>query len=110
MPLGLLQWLFDYRGRIGLRGLYMRSLVGWFGWPVMLPLGAVLTPGSKVGPVLLSFAFFSWVLCAAVIRRLHDLGYRGRRIMPPPAPWLWLDVHLRQGDAQHNKYGPPPAG
>ena len=108
-PLGFLEWLFGYRGRIGLRGLYWRSLVGWFGWPVMLPLGAVLTPGSKLGPILLSLAFFGWVLCAAVIRRLHDLGHSGWRILPPPTPRLWLDVHLRPGDLGRNRYGRPPA-
>lgn len=109
MPLGLLTWLFSYRGRIGLHGLYWRSLAGWLGWPVMLPLGAVLTPGSKVGPALASLVFFVWVLGAAVIRRLHDLGYSGWRIRPPPNPRLWLDVHLRPGDLGPNRYGSPPA-
>ena len=109
MTLGLLQWLFSYRGRIGLHGLYLRSLVGWFGWPVMLPLGAVLTPESKIGLILLPLAFFVGVHAAAVVRRLHDLGHSGWRIMPPPAPSLWLAVHLRHGDIEHNKYGPPPA-
>ena len=108
MPFGVLRWLFSYRGRIGLHGLYWRSLVGWFGWPVMLPLGAVLTPGSKVGPIVLSLAFFVWVMTAAVVRRLHDLGHSGRRIRPPPSPSLWLDTHLRHGDPGANRWGPPP--
>ena len=107
-PFSALRWLFSYRGRIGLRGLYWRSLVGWFGWPVMLPLGAVLTPGSKVGPIVLSLALFLWVMTAAIVRRLHDLGHSGWRIKPPPSPSLWLDTHLRRGDPGANRWGPPP--
>lgn len=106
---GVLRWLFSYGGRIGLHGLYWRSLVGWFGWPVMLPLGAVLTPGSNIGPIVLSLVFFVWVMTAAVVRRLHDLGYSGRRIRPPPTPRLWLDTHLRRGEPIANRWGPPPA-
>ena len=105
---GALKWLFSYGGRIGLHGLYWRSLIGWFCWPVMLPLGAVLTPGSKVGPIVLSLAFFILVMTSAVVRRLHDLGHSGRRIRPPPSPGLWLDTHLRHGEPGANRWGPPP--
>jgi len=108
IPLGFLSFLFSYRGRIGLRGMYIRSFIGWFGWPVMLPLGAVITPGSYVGPVVVSLLFFFTVQSSGVVRRLHDLGYSGRRLRPPPAPWLWLDTHLRPGEEQPNKWGPPP--
>ena len=109
-PVTVLRWLFSYQGRIGLRGLYWRSLVGWFGWPVMLPLGAVITPGAKVGPIVLSLAFFLLVMTSAVVRRLHDLGYSGWRVRPPPTPSLWLDTHLRPGDSESNRWGPPPLG
>lgn len=108
IPWHVLAWLFSYKGRIGLSGLYLRSLVGWFCWPVMLPLGAVFTPGSWLGPAIASLSFFMLVMTSAVVRRLHDLGHSGRKIRPPPSPQLWLDTHTRAGELGRNRWGPPP--
>ncbi len=74
----------------------------------------VLDQGLNSGGVLQGlFALGTFVPQFAVaVRRMHDIGRRGRWILLgflPVIGWIWLLILLcKPGDAGPNLYGPPP--
>jgi len=83
---GLISLLFGFKGRIGRQQFWLGQLCN------MILTGLVFVPSLAPGteavrlPLLaLAGGLFIWIQSALSVKRLHDFGVTGRRIM---TPWL----------------------
>lgn len=119
-------WLFDARGRVSRRGA---ALIGLGAFVAMLLATAAVDRagwGSAVAMVhhgdplrvLLGLVVVVWISCAsaavfaAMVRRLHDTGASGWRMLIALFPLigaliLFLDL-LQDGQPGDNAFGPDP--
>ena len=106
--------MLGLRGRIGRRK--------WWLWGVAMPLGmavyfTVLLRVVGVTPrytdVLVNGLLF-WPAIAVSVKRWHDRDKSGWWVLVALVPlvgWIWALVQngVLRGDAQANRFGPPPA-
>lgn len=73
----------------------------------------ILSPGLlDIAVLSLAGLFLSWVMLAACVTRLHDMGQTGLWVLiafiPGVALLLWLFLLFAAGEPDLNRFGSPP--
>ena len=108
--------MFDYRGRSGRKELWIFHLGVVAAGAVLAIVEHLLIKQFGVSPlqrapwaVWLILLVWQPPMLALFVRRLHDIGWSAKLLLILPlGPLLTVPVFLVRGQAEENKYGPPP--